>query len=27
VARDRKGSPGIKLDDSDELRRLMVLPA
>jgi len=27
VARDRKGSPGIKLDDSDELRRLVVLPA
>jgi hypothetical protein len=27
VARDRKGSPGIKLDASDELSRLVVLPA
>ncbi|MDQ6672590.1 MAG: DNA topoisomerase [Chloroflexota bacterium] len=27
VARDRKGSPGIKLDHSDELSRLVVLPA
>jgi DNA gyrase subunit A len=27
VARDRKGSPGIKLDAPDELSRLVVLPA
>ena len=27
VARDRKGSPGINLDNPDELRRLVVLPA
>jgi DNA gyrase subunit A len=27
VARDRKGTVGIKLDDSDKLSRLVVLPA
>jgi len=27
VARDRKGSPGIKLEPTDELSRLVVLPA
>ena len=26
VARDRKGSPGIKLDGSDSLARLIALP-